>query len=117
MTPKLKPSGTKRFKLQCDIMLPTSAFKFNLRRYTSVAAAWTLEERRGGAGAGEGAEASGHGAGGGGGGGGEITFSMTSGELPPLGEVEVECFLAPSEPGPYRSIIVCTAGRGLHSFT
>ena len=81
-----------------------------LRNNSSVAAAWTLEERRGGGGAGQGAEASGDG--GGGGGGGEITFSMTSGELPPLGEVEVECFLAPSEPGPYRSIIVCTAGGG-----
>jgi 4-hydroxy-3-methylbut-2-enyl diphosphate reductase IspH len=32
--PKLKPPGTKRLKLNCDILLSTSAFKFNLRRYT-----------------------------------------------------------------------------------
>ena len=31
--PKLKPPGTKRLKLNCDILLSTSAFKFNLRRY------------------------------------------------------------------------------------
>ena len=31
--PKLKTLGTKRLKLQCDILLSTSAFKFNLRRY------------------------------------------------------------------------------------
>ena len=34
MKPKLKPPGTKRLKLNCDILLSTSAFKFNLRRYT-----------------------------------------------------------------------------------
>ena len=34
--PKLKPPGTKRLKLQCDIMLSTSAFKFNLRLYTEA---------------------------------------------------------------------------------
>jgi hypothetical protein len=33
MKPKLKPPGTKRLKLQCDILLSTSAFKFNLRHY------------------------------------------------------------------------------------
>jgi len=33
MKPKLKPPGTKRFKLKCDILLSTSAFKFDLRRY------------------------------------------------------------------------------------
>jgi hypothetical protein len=33
--PKLKPPGTKRLKLKCDILPSTSAFKFNLRRYTS----------------------------------------------------------------------------------
>jgi len=33
MRPKLKPPGTKRWKLKCDMLLPTSAFKFNLRRY------------------------------------------------------------------------------------
>jgi hypothetical protein len=32
--PKLKPPGTKRLKLECDVLLSTSAFKFNLRRYT-----------------------------------------------------------------------------------
>ena len=32
--PPLKAPGTKRLKLKCDIMLLTSAFKFNLRRYT-----------------------------------------------------------------------------------
>jgi hypothetical protein len=31
---KLKPPGTKRLKLNCDIVLSTSAFKFNLRRYS-----------------------------------------------------------------------------------
>jgi len=31
--PKLKPPGTKRLKLNCDELLSTSAFKFNLRRY------------------------------------------------------------------------------------
>jgi len=30
---KLKPPGTKRLKLHCDILLSTSAFNFNLRRY------------------------------------------------------------------------------------
>jgi hypothetical protein len=34
MKPKLKPPGTKRLKLNCDILLSTSAFKFNLRRYS-----------------------------------------------------------------------------------
>ena len=34
--PKLKPPGTKRLKLNCDILLSTSAFKFSLRRYTEV---------------------------------------------------------------------------------
>ena len=33
MKPKLKPPGTERLKLKCDILLSTSAFKFNLRRY------------------------------------------------------------------------------------
>jgi len=39
MNPKLRPSGTKRLKLKCDILLSTSAFKFNLRRYAQPAAA------------------------------------------------------------------------------
>jgi len=34
--PTLKPPGPKRFKLQCDILLSTSAFKFNMRRYVMV---------------------------------------------------------------------------------
>jgi len=36
MKPKLKPPGTKRLKLKCDILLSTLAFKFNLRRYIQV---------------------------------------------------------------------------------
>jgi hypothetical protein len=32
--PQLKPPGTKRLKLNCDKLLSTFAFKFNLRRYT-----------------------------------------------------------------------------------
>jgi hypothetical protein len=32
--PTLKPSGIKRLKLMCDEPISTSAFKFNLRRYT-----------------------------------------------------------------------------------
>ena len=33
--PKLRPSGTKRLKLQCVVLLLTSAFNFSLRRYTT----------------------------------------------------------------------------------
>ena len=33
MKPMLKPPGTKHLKLKCDILLSTSAFKFNLRGY------------------------------------------------------------------------------------
>jgi len=33
MKPKLKPPGTKRLKLECDILVSTSAFKLNLRGY------------------------------------------------------------------------------------
>ncbi len=36
INPTLKLTGTKRLKLKCDILLSTSAFKFNLRRYTVV---------------------------------------------------------------------------------
>jgi hypothetical protein len=32
--PTLKPTGTKRLKLNCDVLLSTSAFEFNLRRYS-----------------------------------------------------------------------------------
>jgi hypothetical protein len=34
MKPELKPPGSKLIKLKCDIMLSTSGFKFNLRRYS-----------------------------------------------------------------------------------
>jgi len=47
MKPKLKPPGTNCLKLNCDVLLSTSAFKFNLRRYTSVRA---VDPRQGGAG-------------------------------------------------------------------
>jgi len=33
MKPKLTPPGIKRLKLMCNILLSTSAFKFDLRRY------------------------------------------------------------------------------------
>jgi alpha-tubulin suppressor-like RCC1 family protein len=33
MKPMLKAFGTKRLKLKCGILLSTSAFKINLRRY------------------------------------------------------------------------------------
>jgi len=33
MKPKMKPPGTMRLKLKCDILLSTSDFNFNLRRY------------------------------------------------------------------------------------
>ena len=36
MEPKLKPPGTMRLKLNCDILLSTSSFKINLRRYTAA---------------------------------------------------------------------------------
>jgi hypothetical protein len=32
----LKPPGTKRLKLICDVPLSTSAFKFNLRHYITA---------------------------------------------------------------------------------
>jgi bis(5'-adenosyl)-triphosphatase len=34
MKPKLKPPGTKRLKVKCDVLLSTFAFKFSLRRFT-----------------------------------------------------------------------------------
>jgi len=34
--PKLKPPGTKRLKLKTDVVLSSSAFKLNLRRYNKV---------------------------------------------------------------------------------
>ena len=39
MKPKLKPPGTKRLKLKCDILLSKFAFTFNLHRYNE---AWEL---------------------------------------------------------------------------
>jgi hypothetical protein len=33
MKPTLKPHGTERLKLMCDVLLSTSTFKFNLRRF------------------------------------------------------------------------------------
>jgi hypothetical protein len=36
MKPTLKAPGAKRLKLKCDKMLPNSAFKLNLRRYTKA---------------------------------------------------------------------------------
>jgi hypothetical protein len=43
--PKLKMPRSKRLKLNCDVLLSTSAFKFNLRRFTKEAVLWlqTLE--------------------------------------------------------------------------
>jgi len=38
MKPMSKPPGTKHLKLKCDIVLSTSAFKFNFRRYAVGAA-------------------------------------------------------------------------------
>jgi len=37
MKPKLKPPGTKRLKLKCDLRLSISGFKLKLRRYTMEA--------------------------------------------------------------------------------
>jgi hypothetical protein len=39
MKPKLKPPGTKRSKLEYDILLPSFAFNFHLRRDTKAAGA------------------------------------------------------------------------------
>jgi len=36
VTPKFKAPVTKRLKLNCDVLLSTSAFKFNLRHYAMV---------------------------------------------------------------------------------
>jgi hypothetical protein len=36
MKPTLKPPGTKRLKLKCDILLLASGFKLNLRRYSEA---------------------------------------------------------------------------------
>ena len=34
--PTVKPNGTKRLKLKCDILLSNFALNFNLRRYSPV---------------------------------------------------------------------------------
>jgi hypothetical protein len=39
ITPKLKPPGTKRSKLNCDELLSSFAFKFDLRRFIADACA------------------------------------------------------------------------------
>ena len=36
--PKLKPPGTKRLNLNCDVLLSTYSFNLNLRRYIEYAA-------------------------------------------------------------------------------
>jgi hypothetical protein len=41
--PKLEPPGTKRLKPKCDIPVSTSAFKFNLRRYSQLDASMPVE--------------------------------------------------------------------------
>jgi len=38
MKPQFKLPGTKRLKPNCDILLSTSDFKFNLRRYGEATA-------------------------------------------------------------------------------
>jgi hypothetical protein len=45
MEPTLKPPGTKRLKLKCDVLLSTFAFKSNLRRYTEEDAVAEEEAR------------------------------------------------------------------------
>ena len=47
MKPKLKPLGSKRWKLKCDVLLSNIAFKFNLRRYTAGVAAKAAGSWRG----------------------------------------------------------------------
>ena len=42
MKPKLKPPGTKRLKLKCDVLLSNFAFKFNLRHYIPVLSSLTF---------------------------------------------------------------------------
>jgi hypothetical protein len=59
---KLKAPGTKRLRLQCDTVLSTSAFSFNVRRYnsywlhnaTSVPVRYWLAKDTGGGGGGGG---------------------------------------------------------------
>jgi hypothetical protein len=44
ISPKLKPPGTKRLKLKCDILLSTSAFKYNSRRYSKEGFEWLTND-------------------------------------------------------------------------
>ena len=44
MKPTLNPPGTNRLKLKCDILLSSSAFKFNFHRYSLGYAAATSPE-------------------------------------------------------------------------
>jgi len=46
MEPKLKPPGTKRLQLKCDIVLSTSAFNSNLRRYIKLEERQEREQKR-----------------------------------------------------------------------
>ena len=41
--PKLKPPGSKRLKLKCDVLLSNAAFKFNLRRYIAETDSFMLD--------------------------------------------------------------------------
>jgi len=41
--PTLKPPGTKRLKLEYDVLFSNFAFKFNLRRYNKAAYEWKTE--------------------------------------------------------------------------
>jgi len=45
--PTLKAPGTQRLKLEFDDLLSTSAFKFNLRRYTKVTMTMTTRSSAG----------------------------------------------------------------------
>ena len=42
--PKLKPPGTKRLKPKRDMLLSTSAVKFNLRRYVEASTDTTTDD-------------------------------------------------------------------------
>ena len=44
INPKFKPPGTKRLKLNSDVLLSSCAFKFKLRRYNSDALAPPMTE-------------------------------------------------------------------------
>ena len=45
MNPTLKAPGSERLKLECHMLLSTSAFKFNLRRYSAGLVAGKLGVR------------------------------------------------------------------------